>query len=120
MAKKYIDAEAAIEKLCDRCGECLKAKGKDCAVVRIIDKVPAADVAEIRHAHWEIKFKWKPLAWDIDPLDWDRYDEKTHSEEVDYYACSKCGYDGGSWKPSWKYCPNCGARMDESEDENNV
>ena len=74
--------------------------------------------ASQKHAHWVIKFKWEPLAWDTDPLDWDRYDEKTHSEEVDYYACSNCGYDGGDWKPNYKYCPNCGAKMGEEDKTN--
>ena len=32
----------------------------------------------------------------------------------DMWECSKCGYDadGADEKPSWNYCPNCGAKMD--------
>lgn len=120
MAKKYIDAEAAFNEIfkvppkVDDDGYCWVTRS---AVAARIDSILAADVVEVQHAHWEIKFKWEPLAWDTGPLDWDRYDEKTHSEEVDYYACSKCGFDGGSWKPSWTYCPNCGAKMDEEYKE---
>ena len=75
--------------------------------------LPAADVAPVVHAHWEIKTKWIPLAFYADPLDWDRYDEENHAEEEDYYACSRCGYDDGYWYPKDNYCPNCGAKMDE-------
>ena len=116
MAKKYIELGQAKRALSDEAWNNPYFRQEEYAI-NVLNKLPAADVAEIQHAHWEIKFKWEPLAWDTDPLDWDRYDEKTHSEEVDYYACSKCGYDGGSWKPSWKYCPSCGARMDEEVNE---
>ena len=32
----------------------------------------------------------------------------------DMWECSECGYDadGADEKPSWNYCPNCGAKMD--------
>lgn len=28
--------------------------------------------------------------------------------------CDQCGYENGHWY-EWNYCPNCGARMEESE-----
>ena len=51
--------------------------------------MPAADVAPVVHARWEHKF------WDT----------------------SKCTACNREWefldvRPVWKYCPNCGARMD--------
>lgn len=103
MSDDYISREAAIEKLCDRCGECLKAKGKDCAVVRIMDKVPAADVTEVRHGHW---------------IEWD-------DGEGDTFECSVCGEPwtlnaGTPEENNMHYCPKCGALMYESEDGKNV
>ena len=32
----------------------------------------------------------------------------------DIWNCSECGFDadGADERPDWKYCPNCGAKMD--------
>ena len=61
-----------------------------------IFKIPAADVAPVRHGRWE---------WDTE----------------DIYRCTVC-YEKAHVKevmgrPDWKYCPNCGARMTEDIDE---
>ena len=45
-----------------------------------------ADVAPVVHAHWIDGYKWQ--------------------------TCSKCRNKG---KKSWKFCPNCGAKMDGEE-----
>lgn len=37
--------------------------------------------------------------WEADPCGW---------------HCSECGGDGRS---GWKYCPNCGAKMDEEDEK---
>ena len=62
-----------------------------------VDKIPAADVAPVRHGRW------------------------TDAESDDggtLWHCSMCSYPvktiGGY--PIYKYCPMCGARMDK-EDE---
>lgn len=59
-----------------------------------IDRIPAADVAPVVHAHW------------------------AHLGG-DEWCCSACGFvitTEGSWdKPIKKYCEDCGARMDEVE-----
>jgi hypothetical protein len=55
-----------------------------------LNYVPSADVAPVRHGHWEV----------ID------------AEEPRRYGCSECK------RLSWhreNYCPNCGAKMDEGE-----
>ena len=55
-----------------------------------VENVPTADVAPVRHGHWEV----------ID------------AEEPRRYGCSECK------RLSWhmdNYCPNCGAKMDEEE-----
>ena len=61
--------------------------------------MPAADVAPVVHAHWEDK-GWAGM------------------------ICSNCGenaieghYD---YQVLSKYCPYCGAKMDESEDKNEI
>ena len=54
--------------------------------------IPSADVAPVRHGHWEV----------ID------------AEEPRRYGCSECK------RLSWhmeNYCPNCGAKMDGESDE---
>ena len=58
----------------------------------VIDGIPSADVAPVRHGRWVV----------ID------------AEEPRRYGCSECK------RLSWhmeNYCPNCGARMDEDGDE---
>lgn len=69
-----------------------------------VDKIPAADVALVRHGRW------------IE-------DERTYpGPGLKNNLCSVCGEIAGSWKEGlepgrkWAYCPNCGARMDK-EDE---
>jgi len=74
--------------------------------------IPAADVEEVRHGRWIVESKLQPLPWDTSPLDWDRYDEKTHSEWEDYFACSECHKGEYAIKPRWHFCPECGAKMD--------
>ena len=54
--------------------------------------VPSADVAPVRHGHWEV----------ID------------AEEPRRYGCSECKRLSRHME---NYCPNCGARMDGDEDE---
>lgn len=56
-----------------------------------VDKIPAADVVEVRHGRWEMV----PYngVYDI--------------------RCSSCGYCPGIRFYSSNYCPNCGALMRE-------
>lgn len=64
-------------------------------IYREINNLPAADVAEVRHGHWEF-----PIFTDND----DVLDPRV--------KCSKCGKIEAAFA-RWKYCPNCEARMDE-------
>ena len=83
---------------------------------RSYDRPFDCPLQELKHARWIQKEPWKPLAWDSSPLDWDNYDEKTHSEKVFYWNCSNCEYERSrSVEPKDKYCPHCGAKMDEKE-----
>ena len=63
--------------------------GFDEAVTRV-ENFPAADVAPVRHGKW---------------LYGDYYDIGD--------VCSECYWDSKMTHPSYRYCPNCGAKMDE-------
>ena len=87
---EYIDREAARETFCNRCGSqngfCDK---DDCFMMKDIDRIPAADVAPVRHGRWNEKmFRGLPL-----------------------FECSACGISN-PWGKTF-YCPTCGAKMDE-------
>ena len=94
---EYIDREALVEKI--------KGKAFNLSLVRSlypdqsaralygiaedIEKIPTADVVEVRHGEWE---------------------------QGDYYdvgdVCSLCDYDSQIENCTDNYCPNCGAKMD--------
>lgn len=65
-----------------------------------IDKIPTADVVEVKHGRW-IKDRLCSTSGGT-------YGVRRCSVCEDYYQ--DIGY-------GWNYCPNCGARMDEREDE---
>ena len=68
---------------------------------------------ESKIGHWIKKDYWKALPFDGSPLDWNNYDEKTHSEKVSHWYCSECDADKGENRPVARFCENCGARMIE-------
>lgn len=76
-----IDGEVRIEKI---------------ALVRDIEKLPAADVAPVRHGQVETVT--------------DRF-------MVMHQRCSECDAEL-EWKAYPNYCPNCGAKMDGERKEN--
>lgn len=66
-----------------------------------IDEMPAADVAPVRHGYWE------------------------ELDEEGCYCCSACDnpwiiIDGTPQDNDMNFCPNCGAKMDEKECEENA
>lgn len=65
---------------------------------------------EQRTGRWVLKKKLVPLARDTMPLDYEDYDEATHSEWKEYYYCSECNYESGEFTGG-KFCTNCGAKM---------
>ena len=92
MMPEYIEREAA-KKVAERYG-CTNgsALGRhsglaDC-IAEEIDSIPAADVAPVRHGRWG----------------------SNGIPDSMLSACSVCGFGCGAY--SFKYCPNCGARMD--------
>lgn len=65
----------------------------------LIDEQPTVDAEPVKHAHW-IEFR-------------------TNSGNV-HYKCSRCGKEVSYpyAKKRWKYCIECGARMDAEREEN--
>ena len=65
---------------------------------KLIDEIPAVDVAPVRHGRWEKKRGLyscsecgKTCPYDV------------QADVIDYWTCN--------------YCPNCGCRMDGGDDE---
>lgn len=56
-------------------------------IMAIVENIPSADVAPVRHGRWE---EYEKIWW-----------------------CSECGFETGL---RWDYCPDCGAKMDGGED----
>lgn len=54
----------------------------------VFGMLSSADVVQVVHAHWIDGYRWQ--------------------------TCSKCRNKG---KKSWKFCPNCGAKMDGEKKE---
>ena len=105
MAKYYIDREALIEwlkripfkDLSDGLGLCRVIMEDDFKkAIKNMPKGIIVDVAPARHGQW---------------IEQEKYTFGT------MYDCSICGnriLDNGH---SWNYCPNCGAKMDGSSNE---
>lgn len=68
-----------------------------------IEAIPAADVEEVRHGYYQ-----------------GEYDGYADGAPVyDLWYCSECGHYFEEWdeKPTYNYCPNCGAKMDDEDYE---
>ena len=93
---EYIEREATIDRI-------EKLFGLQAATARvIIEAIPAADVAPVRHGRWNEE---SPDALDGDSV----------------YVCSVCGetwtlIEGTPLDNNMHYCPNCGAKMDGESD----
>lgn len=115
---EYIDREALMVALCEEIvGDGDYYSGKDAMQDQIRDMVsqfPQADVAPVRHGQWEWFEEWDPGTQDhpreCQDFGWRCGECKTALEDV----------VGGYWddsyeEPKLKFCPNCGAKMDEEE-----
>ena len=86
---EYIEREDAIQAV-------KHAWAKGLEPSQYLEIIPAVDVAPVRHGRWK-----------KEPTD-------SFGFEPDY-ICSVCRkYAPDDWHP--KYCPNCGAKMDEKEE----
>lgn len=108
---RLIDADKTLKGECESClcGEgsvnCLV-----CEIKGVLNDAPTVDAEPIRHGEWVL-----------------------HGNDDDMgstYFCSQCnfqldsdlfysGYEGGKWVENnvFKYCPNCGAKMDGERKE---
>lgn len=66
-------------------------------------------VVIIQRGEWIQKEHWVPLArdYEVSSVDWEDYDEKTHSMKKEYWHCSCCDYEAS-------------AELDEWLDKNNI
>ena len=92
--RRFIDANNLIEEIREeRCYNCRNFKDMKCDYcgtadyIYMIEDMPAADVAPVRHGRWK------------------RYGKNLGE-------CSECGEIVSVRN---NYCPNCGAKMDEKE-----
>ena len=92
----YIDKEAALSLVQPDAPEDEKAAitiATAKKLVRsIIQRVPAADVAPVRHGRW-----------------------RCHGD-CGVTECSVCGWSIEEYVGDYAYCPNCGAKMDRCAD----
>lgn len=96
--QRFIDANNLIEEIREeRCYNCRNFKDMKCDYcgtadyIYMIEDMPAADVAPVRHGHWNTGY--------------------FHDR-----VCSCCLHpDNDINDYAHSYCPNCGAKMDEKE-----
>ena len=92
---EYIDREALLLRI--DCYGTNKFGMLDEDIRAFIKAQPAADVAPVVHGRWIDAYP------DIEP-----------NPMFMYGICSECGFEQGLSK-YLKYCPDCGAKMDEKE-----
>lgn len=93
---EYIDRESIRRVLMDVCSDENCPMFIAATVDQMIDYEPATDVAPVVHGHWTLE---------RDPDD---------GNKPVCYHCSVCDSNGchTSIRIAYKYCPNCGAKMD--------
>ena len=105
MAKYYIDVDKAKSSLCSF-SQIIKHSANISvndiaeALPSVLDTEPSADVQEVKHGHW-VKAEHRGCV--------------TYNES--YAECSNCHGEPLQFCRDFRYCPNCGAKMDERGDE---
>lgn len=100
---EYIERQAALDTL-----QAPEMCGITPYHLKLIKNIPAADVVPVVHSEWRTD-------------EADSGDPGYYSAYIDVH-CLECGFTAGletgqyDWTYGdpfpWKYCPNCGARMD--------
>ena len=70
-----------------------------------VEMVPAADVEPVRYGKW---VPGKEIARTL-------LGDETLAIEYSDFRCSSCGRRYQEYVLDYRYCPNCGARMDKEE-----
>ena len=96
---EYIEREATIKRIeVVYCADCNSYNGVRCRAcgtgdaIDMIEDAPAADVAPVVHGRWV----------------------SNGIPDSILSGCSACGFSCGA--SSFRYCPNCGARMNGRDD----
>ena len=71
-------------------------------LIEIIETQPTVDAEPVRHGHWLAVKGWDDVIGELDNAECSVCHE---TQEGEYWA-----------KTYYKYCPNCGAKMDEVEE----
>ncbi len=64
------------------------------AAEQLLDEIPAADVAPVVHGRWNV----------------------VEGRRLDNAICSNCGRRFQAYYEAYRFCPNCGAKMDGGVD----
>ena len=101
---EYIEREALIKAIENDCLELVYYTKED--AIQCVKAIPAADVAPVRHGQWE------------------RIGIRGRKGLTIYPCCSACGMVFAAYRSewegsrgAWKFCPNCGARMNADTQE---
>lgn len=100
--KRLVDAKVLEHTMCRKCNDAYSnepCEPNDCIFLNAIDETPTVDAVEVVHGRWAAK----PVR---------KLNGKGRVVNYcDCYYCSECGTDRPIVSP-YKYCPNCGAKMD--------
>lgn len=107
---RYIDVEPLEDKLKEhiRTTESELMLGALSTFLRVLDITPTADVAPVRHGTWIVGERM--------PM----YDIKGNLSWGNWYTCNQCEFKTYAIEghiTQYRYCPNCGARMDGDGNE---